>query len=419
MVLSTVTRGNTTRRRNLASLDGQPAGMRVLETYIMRRTFAIFAVTLLWVLAIVWTTQVLTRINIVTSSGQSAATFFEIAALVLPAVIPIVIPFAVGIAVAQTLSSMNTDSELIVISASGSSKTTVVRPIMIIAALASIASFAIENGIEPYARERLRVLVSEARADLIGSVVQEGTFQTIDDGLVIQISERLPDGRFSGIFLADTRDEETELIYYADEGATIELQNEHVLVMRDGVVQRRTAAGNVSIIRYQSYAFDLAEFAPATSTIQYLAKDRTLGFLLSPDPDDPVFQASPLSFSAELHRRLTDWTYPIVFALIGLAVAGDSRSFRESRVHPLITSMLIALFIRWLGFIAGNAASDSRAFIPALYAVPLIESLICVWIISTNRRLDLPTRWTERLQETWATLASLGSPGKIRAGGRS
>ncbi|WP_024586194.1 LPS export ABC transporter permease LptF [Aliihoeflea sp. 2WW] len=380
--------------------------MRVLETYIMRRTFAIFAVTLLWVLAIVWTTQVLTRINIVTSSGQSAATFFEIAALVLPAVIPIVIPFALGIAVAQTLSSMNTDSELIVITASGSPKTTVVRPILLIAALASVASFAIENGVEPFARERLRALVSEARADLITSVVQEGTFQTIDDGLVIQISERLPDGRFAGIFLADTREEETELIYYADTGATIELNGEHVLVMQDGVVHRRNATGNVSIIRYQSYAFDLAEFAPATSQINYLPKDRTLGFLLNPDPADPVFQSAPLAFAAELHRRLTDWVYPLVFALVGLAVAGDSRSFRESRIHPLITTMLIALFIRWEGFIVGNAAADSPAVIPALYAVPLMAMAVCIWVIAANKRLEIPTRWTERMQDFWARQAS-------------
>jgi lipopolysaccharide export system permease protein len=379
--------------------------MRVLETYIMRRTFAIFAVTLLWVLAIVWTTQVLTRINIVTSSGQSAATFFEIAALVLPAVIPIVIPFALGIAVAQTLSAMNTDSELIVITASGSPKTTVVRPILLIAAIASIASFAIENGVEPFARERLRALVSEARADLITSVVQEGTFQTIDDGLVIQISERLPDGRFAGIFLSDTREEETELIYYADTGATVQLDGEHVLVMQDGVVHRRNKTGNVSIIRYQSYAFDLAEFAPATSQINYLPKDRTLGFLMNPDPADPVYQNAPLAFAAELHRRLTDWIYPLVFALVGLAVAGDSRSFRESRIHPLITTMLIALFIRWEGFIVGNAAADSPAFIAAMYAVPLIAMAVCIWVIATNKRLEIPTRWTERMQEFWTRRA--------------
>jgi lipopolysaccharide export system permease protein len=71
---------------------GTSRRMKVVEQYILRRTLGIFVATLFWVLAIVWTTQILTRINVVTGNGQSAATFFEIAWLVLPAVIPVVIP---------------------------------------------------------------------------------------------------------------------------------------------------------------------------------------------------------------------------------------------------------------------------------------------------------------------------------------
>lgn len=86
--------------------------MNVIEAYILRRTVAIFAASLAWVLLIVWTTQVLNRLDLVTSSGQTAATFFFVALLALPPVIPIIMPFAVGIGVAQTLATMNADSEL-------------------------------------------------------------------------------------------------------------------------------------------------------------------------------------------------------------------------------------------------------------------------------------------------------------------
>ena len=78
--------------------------MKVIERYIFRRALMLFFASLVWTLAIVWTTQVLTRINLVTDSGQSALAFFEIATLILPSIIPMVMPFAVVIAVAQTLS---------------------------------------------------------------------------------------------------------------------------------------------------------------------------------------------------------------------------------------------------------------------------------------------------------------------------
>ena len=69
--------------------------MKVIERYIMRRTLLVFLAALFWTLAIVWTTQVLAKIDLVTDSGQSALTFFEIAALILPSIIPIVVPFAI------------------------------------------------------------------------------------------------------------------------------------------------------------------------------------------------------------------------------------------------------------------------------------------------------------------------------------
>ena len=112
-----------------------------------------------------WTTQILARINLVTDSGQSALTFFEIAALILPSVLPVVMPFAMIIAVAQTLTVMNTDSELVVISAAGGSRMTIIRPVMLLAVLASVFSFAVDNGVDPYARQRGRELVAAARAD--------------------------------------------------------------------------------------------------------------------------------------------------------------------------------------------------------------------------------------------------------------
>ena len=50
--------------------------MKVVERYILRRAFGVFAAALFWTLAIVWTTQVLTRIDFITTSGQSALAFF-------------------------------------------------------------------------------------------------------------------------------------------------------------------------------------------------------------------------------------------------------------------------------------------------------------------------------------------------------
>lgn len=377
--------------------------MRVIERYILRRTVAIFMATLLWVLAIVWTTQVLVRIDVVTSNGQSAATFFEIAWLILPSVIPIVMPFAVGIAVAHTLTTMNTDSELIVMSAAGSPRMAVIRPMIILAVVASILSLIITNVVNPPSRQRMRALLAEARADLITSVIEEGAFQKIEDGLYIQIGERLPDGRFGGIFVSDTREEGIELIYYAREGTTVEVDGNQLLVMRDGTVHRKTG-GHVSVVRYTSYAFDLSQFVASGARPQLKPKDQSLAFLLDPDPNDWYQKHNPQVYRAELHTRFSDWLYPLVFALVGLAVAGDSRSFREARIHPLLTTMSIAMLFRWGGFYFSNEIETIAALTPMVYAIPLGACAIAIFFIATNRVMELPMWLVERGASLFARL---------------
>lgn len=71
--------------------------MKILEQYILRRVVLMFTTALLPVLAIIWTTQVLRRINLVTDSGQSVGSFMLLATMILPTIIATVLPFALVI----------------------------------------------------------------------------------------------------------------------------------------------------------------------------------------------------------------------------------------------------------------------------------------------------------------------------------
>ncbi|TPK66754.1 LPS export ABC transporter permease LptF [Mesorhizobium sp. B2-4-19] len=369
--------------------------MKVVERYIMRRTFVVFLAALVWTLAIVWTTQVLAKIDLVTDSGQSSLTFFEVAALILPSIIPIVVPFALVVAVAQTLSVMNSDSELAVVNAAGASRWTIVRPIMLLALAASVFSFAIDNGIDPYARQKNRALVAQSRADLLSLIIQEGTFRKIEDGLFLQIGERLPDNRLGGIFVADSREEGVNLVYYAKTGSVVERGGEKVLMMNDGVIHRKTLTGDLSVIRFTSYAFDMSAFMAAASEVTLMPKDQTTQYLLNPSPNDKNFQQTPQQYRAEIDQRFSEWLYSMVFALIALAVAGDARSHREARVNPLITAITISLFVRWLGFFAASKADEVPEYAYMVYGVPIVASAVAIWFIVSNRTMELPVAWAD------------------------
>ncbi|MGB8816793.1 MAG: LptF/LptG family permease [Rhizobiaceae bacterium] len=370
--------------------------MKVLERYILRRILIQFSGATAASLGIVWIIQALTRINLVTDTGQSISSFLYLSLLILPAIIPIVMPFAVLIATAQTLNTMNTDSELAVVNAAGVPKLMIYKPIMIVAALASLVTVFFGNFVEPYARQTGRVLVAEARADFLSLVIQEGSFKQIEKNVFMQIAERKEGGILSGLFVSDSRDPALDMIYYAREGSVLKQNGVNLLLMRNGEIHRRAVKdGQLSIIRFSSYAYDLSEFTTAGGTPTLLPKDQTTQYLWAPDPNDRTFQKQPLLLNTELHRRLSEWLYPLAFAMIGAGACARVRSHREPAATAMFSAVAAAFVLRWTGIFAEDAAENTQGLAPLVYLVPLLGILIPAAMAMLNKSIEPPKPVTD------------------------
>lgn len=375
--------------------------MRIIELYILRRVFVLFAAVLVASVGISWTVQVLAKINYLTTSGQTFLAILQFSSLFIPSAIPLVIPFALVIAVAQTLSTMNQDSELVVINASGAPRSTVWKPVLSLALVAAIFSFVVANFVTPQARLTMREMVATAHADLINVFIQEGNFRELTTNLYMEIGERHDDGTIGRLFIADQRDPNTDLFYYAVDGSVMSNAKGDFLVLNDGEVQRRdNQTGDVSIIKFGSYTFNLGEFTASDGTPTIFPKDRSLSFLLHPDTNDAYYQRRPLQYTAELHRRFTEWLYPIVFALIALAAAGDARSHRQARISASFSAISLSLIVYWLGYFFGDRADTDLAYVPLLYILPVGVSAFILFMFITNRTISLPEKFKDQLSNS-------------------
>lgn len=362
--------------------------MKILEQYILRRVVLMFLTALLPVLAIIWTTQVLQRINLVTDSGQSVGSFMVLATMILPTIVATVLPFALVIGITHTLTTMNNDSELAVIDAAGAPRSIIQRPLILLAVGLSFFSFIMMGFVEPAMRVNVRTMIATAYADLLSSVIEEKTFRQIEPGLYVQISERQSGRTMKGLLVADSRDPASELIYYAREGAVDESGKS--LVMQDGEVQRKAPNGDVTVIRFDRYAFDLSDLSEERGQARFGAKDRDLFYLMDPDPLDERYISKPNDFSAELHRRVSASFFPLVFALLSLMMCGDARSHREARLHPMASALIMALTVFWASNYLTSIAETSTAFIPLLYLLPLATGGTAAFMLATNRSPRLP-----------------------------
>jgi lipopolysaccharide export system permease protein len=367
--------------------------MYLLERYIFRRVFASFIVTLAALTATVWLSQALRQFDLITVRGQTIVTFFTFTGLLLPTLVMLVAPIALLIAVLYILNTMNSDSELAIINGSGAPQGIIVRPVLWVGVIVTFAVAAISLYIAPKTQQMTRDLLVRINSDIVTSVLREGTFVKLADGLTIHVKGRGRDGSLDGIFVADERETEQKVTYLARRGAVLDNPIGSFLIMENGTIQRENKRdGSISLVEFQSYAFDLSQLTKAGSTASYSPTERPTSELVNPDPSDPLYQRYPERFRSELHDRLSAPLYVLVFALVPLAFLGQARTSRQGRGAAITGSVLVAVGVRALAFVLAGMAATSPVWLPYLYAVPLITIALSLLIGFGILRPRLP-RW--------------------------
>jgi len=380
--------------------------MSTFERYMFRRALTMTLATLAAATSIVWVVQALARVNVISDSSGSVVAFLRIATANLPSSVPDVVPFAVAIGLAQTLTAMNADSELTIINAAGASRATIFRPALALALCASLVQFAFAAYLAPASRLTMRTILMEARGDLLTSLIREGGFTRVDDKVFVEVAQRKPGGVLGGVFVADQRDPEAELVYYARQGMVTKRDEGSILVLEDGEVHRRAPNGDVSVIAFTSYAFNLDALKPTgKGGLVAFPKDRPFSYILAPPADDPIFKTQPGLFRIEVNQRLTSWLYSIAFALIVLAVAANPISHRQARIPPLLTALTLAGAAKWMSMLIEGRARGSLGWAAMQYAFPLALIVVVAILARSSRNLEINPRGMDRLGDARAWLA--------------
>jgi lipopolysaccharide export system permease protein len=365
--------------------------MKLIERYIFRRVFTVALSALLVATGIVLTTQLLTQVDMVTRSADAAANFGIIALMFVPMIGQLVAPFALLVGAMRTLNTMNTDSELAVLEAAGRKPAATAWPIVLLAALTTAASFLVAHTVEPWANRKMQDTIEAASTDLIRSAVQSGSFIPVQGGTFIQIGAELPGGEFGKVVIVDTRDATTDLIYYARRGALLEHEGARLFVLADGEVHRRNKFDrSVSIISFATTALDFSQFLNRGGRTSQAPEELSTAYLLSPSPEDPLARDRPAELRREIHRRFSEWLYPMVFGLVAVFFAGSARSNRQGQPAYIVTGALIALAIRALGFFTVSNSGASTAFAILAYSVPVGAIILFGGLILRGGTMRIP-----------------------------
>jgi lipopolysaccharide export system permease protein len=355
--------------------------MTLLERYILKIAFSAFAACLIGLTAVIWITQALRELDLLTGKGQTLFIFFTVTGLSLPALINVISPVALFLATIYTLNKLNGDSELIVMSAGGMPPRRLMRPFLALAAFICVVVGMISIYIMPASFQELRHLFTKIRADFVATMAKEGQFITLENGITFHYRERSGDALL-GIFMEDQRDKDRAIVYLAERGQTVEQEGQAYLVLEKGSVQRKEPnSRDSSIVAFERYAVDLSAFNREGGEIVYKPRERSTTQLLFPDKSEIFYQLQEGRFRAELHERLSSWLYPLAMMAIAFAALGEARTTRQGRGLAIAAAVISIVLLRILGFAASSAVARTPAAVIAVYGVPLTGIFISLLLI--------------------------------------
>jgi lipopolysaccharide export system permease protein len=365
--------------------------MGSIGRYIFRTTFGAFVVICTSVTALMWITQALRDIDLMTNQGQSILVFVGITSLIVPLLVQIIAPIALMIAVAHVLNKLGNDSELIVMNAAGMPPWVLFRPFLAAGAVVSLLVAAISIYVSPWGLRQLRLWATEVRTDLVSNVVQPGRFTKLEERLTLHIRERLPNGQLLGILIDDQRNPKERVSILAEKGDIAKNQRGAFLVLENGSVQRHeTGQRDPALVLFDSYGFDLSKLASGPQNVQYSVRERYLWELYDPAHTDKLFADQPNQVRAEFHDRITAPLYPLAFVVLTFAYLGAPRTTRQSRTMSLLGAISVVAALRGLGFVGMIAGVHTPIALLLPYIALVAGSVLGYLAISRGVIIEPP-----------------------------
>ncbi|MFA5958352.1 LPS export ABC transporter permease LptF [Hyphomicrobium sp.] len=384
--------------------------MRIFSRYVFRQAASSFLLILISLTGIVWIALALRQFNVVTSQGQDTWMLIRVTSLAVPNLMAIIAPFSLLIGALHTLNRLNTDSELIVLSAAGSTVWTVARPLLLLALFVSIFLALVSHIAQPWSMRLLRDYMVQVRSDLLTQVIQPGRFSSPEQDLMFHIRDRSADGELLGLVMHDTRDKSQSQTYLAEHGTIVKQDGTAYLAMSTGhIIRRSDADGPPQIIAFDKYVVDLDQFEPQNDGSGELKpRERYWSELVHPDPKSKLYTSAAGQFRAEIHERLVSPLYPIAFAFLIIAFVGQARSTRSSRMQSLVLTFLLGAACRMAGLALNSAVARNPTMLFALYGVPIAAIIVSLIVIKRADRQRPPSRVLKMLSDRVLELVAAG-----------
>lgn len=360
--------------------------MTAISRYIFRQlviaaTFVAVVLTL-----IVSLFGSLRLVDFIINRGLPLSVLFELIGFRIPSFLAIVLPVAVVAAILVVYNKLFSDSELVVMRASGLSQLAVAGPGIILALAVTAIAYPLYLYVTPLTYTKYKEREFSYRNAFGTILLQERQFNSPSDKLTVYIRKREGPGELRGIFAHDARNPDKPVTYLAERGIATQTEQGMRVVMFNGsqqLVERDT--GRLTLFYFDQYSLDLGALNPSQETRWREPRERFLGDLLYPG-DDANDQFYAKQLIAEGHRRLTTPLYILAFAFIGMAALLIGDFNRRGQMIRIVAAIVAIVVVQLIALSLFNLSRKTLSLVPLTYFLPLFTMAATAAILFGERR---------------------------------
>lgn len=355
--------------------------MKKLNTYIIKQLFVGFLLVTFSLMSILWLTQSLKFIELITNKGLPVSVFVELTSLLMPRLFSIISPIALFIGTLFVYNKMLSDRELVVIKAAGISPMQIAKPVFIVGILVSLLGLYVNNFGIPNAERAFRELEWKVKNDVSHLMFKEGEFNNIQANLTIFVGAHEKDGSISNILINDERKSGLKSTISAERGRVIYSDAGPRVILVNGVRQEVDEKKQQFVsLSFDRYSVDIGNLGSSKKKTEK-AREKDLHELLTSLSDDELSKSDKNRFFVEGNKRLTSPFYNLVFALMactGLIVG----NFNRRGQVKIILSSIIAMIVVQAGDLAyTNLAVKNIYLLSVYYANLFVPFLVCIYLL--------------------------------------
>ena len=366
--------------------------MGKLDRYMLSQLMVLFGFFSLVLVGVYWVNRAVSLFDQLIGDGQTALVFLEFTTLTLPGVIRLVLPVSAFVAAVYVTNRLMSESELVVMQATGFSPARLARPVAYFGGIVAVMMFILMNYLVPASRTQLALRSAEIAQNITSRLLVEGTFLHPADGITLYVREITPQGELHDIFLSDARDTVQRTVYTARRALLVRDAAGPKLIMFDGLAQTLRASGNrLFTTSFADFSYDIGSLISVQAAGVLRATELGTARLFRASTADLVAAGqSRAAFLVEAHSRIAQPLLAPVAAMIGFSALMLGAFSRFGMWRQIVGAVVLLILTQLIGNAAVQlAVEDERywaaAYLPVLFGAAV--SALMLWLAGRPKRL--------------------------------